>query len=408
MNRKRTVGPSGMHAVFRRRGAILPVVFSLIFTAPTLASDDAYEVRRATQECFRAVATRLRPSLVKIETVGGTQPLTAAPRRIATPIPLEDGSERAPRSQTPFRDTLGSKFVIAGGPVTGLVYSSDGYIITSSFNFVRDPALISVTLADGRHLVADLVARDHVRKLALLKVDADDLVVPEWVSHQDVRVGQWAIALGLGFGGRDASITVGIVSAWRRMQGNAIQTDAKLNPANYGGPLCDLSGRVIGIAVPMAQRPGELAGVEFYDAGIGFAVPRERVDAIAAELMTGRSFYRGWLGIVLDPRRKDAAIVTNIADPSPMQAVGVLPGDRIVRANGTEIDHFGHLVQALYMIPAGETVPLEIERDDERFTVQVTLARSVDLGSLPDLTEPFDPADPQPQTPEDSSEGDGG
>ena len=176
MNRKRPIGKSGMHLGVPPHGVVLPVVFALICTATTLASDDAYEVRRATQERFRAVATRLRPSLVKIETVGGTQPLTAVPRRIATPIPSEDGSERAPRSQTPFRDTLGSKFVIARGPVTGLVYSSDGYIITSSFNFVRDPALISVTLADGRHLVADLVARDQVRKLALLKVEAEDLV----------------------------------------------------------------------------------------------------------------------------------------------------------------------------------------------------------------------------------------
>jgi serine protease Do len=299
-----------------------------------------------------------------------------------------------PRAQTPFRDQLGSNFVVADGPTTGLVYTTDGYIITSSFNFVREPALITVALSDGRRLVAELVARDQVRKLAMLKVEATDLVVPQWVSRQDLRVGQWAIALGLGFGGEEASITVGIVSALSRMHDSAIQTDAKLNPSNYGGPLCDLHGRVMGIGVPMAQRPGELAGLELYDAGVGFAVPKDRVDAIAPVLMTGESFYRGWLGIVVDPRSTEAVIIRNVAEPSPLYEAGVVPGDKIIRANGEEVRHFGHLVQAIYMIPAGQPVRLEMERDDGTFELDVLLAKSSDLGPLPSLAEPFDPSAP--------------
>lgn len=257
---------------------------------------DEATLLRSTQQQFQRIAERLRPSLVRIDTVGGAQP-TDNPQAPTPNLDDDDqgedqGGPARPRqrSQLPFRDTAGSEFVVAEGPTTGLVFRPDGYILASSFNFVREPALITVTLADGRRLAADLVARDQVRKLALLKIDAGGLTPPEWVPRDQIEVGQWAVALGLGFGGDSPAVTVGIVSALNRMHGNAIQTDAKLSPANYGGPLCDLQGRVLGICVPMAQRPGELAGVEFYDAGIGFALPKERVESIAAELLKGRSF----------------------------------------------------------------------------------------------------------------------
>ena len=253
-----------------------------------------------------------------------------------------------------------------------------------------EPLLISVTLPDGRRMVADLIARDQVRKLALLKVDAVFAAVPQWATESQVRVGAWAVAMGLGFGGSDPAVTVGIVSGKNRMMGNAIQTDAKLNPANYGGPLCDLQGRIIGLCTPMAQRPGELAGVELYDSGVGFVLPKRRVDEIVAKLMTGESVYRGWLGFGTDPRAREGqegkkgVAIGRIADPSPMATAGVQPGDRIVKANGREIHQFGNLIQAIYMIPAGDPVNLTIARDEDEFEVTVTLARNTELGPLPE------------------------
>jgi len=375
------------------------VVFSpFAARASDAGIDHEYQLRRASQEMFRDVARRLRPSLVRIETVGGTQP---------TAFAADDGEENAQtaprRSQSPFRDDPGSPFVVADGATTGIVHSPDGYIVTSSFNFVREPALISVTLADGRRLAADLVARDQVRKIALLKVNATDLTVPDWRATDDLRVGEWAVALGLGFGGDHPSLTVGIVSALNRMHGNAVQTDAKLSPANYGGPLCDIDGRIIGLCVPMAQRPGELAGIELYDAGVGFAVPKRIVNEVTAELKTGRSFHRGWLGVAIDPHSAGALVIGNVADPSPMRTAGVQPGDKLLAINGHPIQHYGHLVQAIYMLPAGEEVKVEIERDGESFSALVELARSDELGSLPELPEPFDPSNPLPQPEEDST-----
>jgi serine protease Do len=361
----------------------------------TVKTDPEYELLRAAQATFRSAASQMRPYLVRVETVGGSQPPD-----VILVDPDAEQSDDGPRSGPDlFRDSPGSDFVLADGPTTGIVYSEDGYIITSSFNFVREPLLISVTLADGRQRAADLIARDKVRKIALLKVDATGLAVPVWRNVDDIRVGEWAVALGLGFGGDEPSVTVGIVSALDRMHGNAVQTDAKLSPANYGGPLCDVSGRIVGISVPMAQRPGELAGIKMYDSGVGFAVPKHRIDDIVAELKKGRSFYRGWLGIQIDPLVIGAVGIRRVADPSPMRAAGVRPGDRIVWAEGRKLHHFGDLVQAIYMIPAGEQVYLSLERDTIEFGLAVNLARNTELGPLPEEPEPFDPSSPFPTRP---------
>lgn len=386
--------------MFRNHSHIVLVYSLSAMVAPaTLFAQEtgpSVETLKASQQRFREVAAKLRPSLVRIDTVGGAQPVTKTQE--VEPEPVEGEPEQKPkprRTQQPFQDTLGSAFVVADGATTGLVYSADGYIVASSFNFVREPALISVTLADGRMVAADLIARDQVRKIALLKVDASDLTVPEWADAEEVRVGQWAIALGLGLGGLEPALSVGIISAKNRMHGNALQTDAKLSPLNFGGPLCDIRGRVIGVSVPMAQRPGELAGVEMYDSGVGFAVPKHRLDAIVRELKQGKTFYRGWLGISLDPSVRDAVVVRNIADPSPSREAGLQIGDKIVKADGSPVQHFGQLTQAIYMIPAGEIVEVEVERNGQTIPLKIMLAESSKLGPLPDLPEPFDPNAPQ-------------
>ena len=369
------------------RGSVKVALLLMILAAlPIAAQDVSHEELRATQRVVRTLAGQIKPFLVRINTVGGSQPRAFINENTDDADPKR--KQERPRNQ--FRDDPGSRFVIADGATTGIVFSVDGYIITSSFNFVREPLLISVTLPDGRRMVADLIARDQVRKLALLKVDAVGLSVPQWATESQVRVGAWAVAMGLGFGGDDPAVTVGIISGKNRMMGNAIQTDAKLNPANYGGPLCDLQGRIIGLCTPMAQRPGELAGVELYDSGVGFVLPKWRVDEIVAKLMTGESVYRGWLGFAVDSRGQESqegpkgVTIGRIADPSPMATAGVQPGDRIVKAQGRDIHQFGNLIQAIYMIPAGDPVTLTIAREDDEFDITIKLARNTNLGPLPE------------------------
>lgn len=352
------------------------------------------ELLRSEQQMFQSVIRTASPFVVRIDTVGGAQPAAVSGQ-------LQDDEDAPDReadpgwpARRPVRDPLGSRFPVADGPTTGIIYGSDGLILTSSFNFVRRPALVTVTLADGRQFVADVVGRDQVRKLALLRINAMGLPVPQWVPSEDVRVGQWAIALGYGYGGNEPGVSVGLVSARDRMHGYALQTDAKLSPANYGGPLLDRAGRVLGICVPMAQRPGELAGIEFYDSGVGFALPRWKLAPIVEELKTGRSFYRGWLGVRFAPPRGDL-VIDGLAEGSPLHAAGVEPGDRLLEINGESVSHIGHVQRALYLLPAGTEVDLHLRRAEQDFDVHTTLIRSDELGRWPpQRDEEYDPSLP--------------
>lgn len=389
-----------------RRTLLIPCVALAAFVAPipihAAPIDDHHGVTAlsAQSALFNRARQVGEQFLVRIETVGGVQPLASLPtKRKQGEDPTDDPEKDREKNPNLFRDNPGSAFMLADGPTTGIVYSADGLILTSSFNFVREPSVITVVLPDGRRLPAKIKGRDQVRKLTLLKVDAEGLTTPEWAPPEQVRVGQWAIALGHGLGAAAPTVSTGIVSAMNRMMGNAIQTDAPLSPLNYGGPLLDTYGRVLGICAPMAQRPGELAGIEFYDSGVGFAVPGWRVREIADELATGKSFYRGWLGMQVDPHDRKNVRILRMADPSPLLEAGAQPGDRIVEINGAPIEHFGHLTKALYMLPAGQTVDIKLLRGADYVDVKATLARSEELGPLPEIEEPFDPSNPMGEEP---------
>ncbi len=140
--------------------------------------------------------------------------------------------------------------------------------------------------------------------LVLLKATgASDLAVPEFVPAAEIRVGQWAVAVGRTFRPDRTNVSVGIVSATDRMFGKVLQTDADVSMANYGGPLVDIRGRVLGVIVPMApQATSEVAGVEWYDSGIGFAVPLAAITDRLEMMKRGDDQHAGMLGIGLAPK----------------------------------------------------------------------------------------------------------
>ncbi|MCI0356859.1 MAG: S1C family serine protease, partial [Planctomycetaceae bacterium] len=223
---------------------------AVLLPAVAHADDPLPALTRGTllaPKAFRAAAAKVQPSLVRIEGFGG----------IAAGV--DGGGYQAPGE----------------GPTTGLVLSSDGYVVTSTFNFLRKPPIITVVTPDGRRHVAKLLGRDETRKLCILKVDGvNGWPVPELASRDKLKVGQWVVATGIGFGAAQPALSAGIISATSRISGRAVQTDVNLSPANYGGPLIDLEGRVVGICAPLSPHgAGEAAGAEWYDSGIGFAVP---------------------------------------------------------------------------------------------------------------------------------------
>lgn len=313
------------------------------------------------EQAMQAAVEQVAPSVVRIETVGGL-------------------------------DRVG-QVLVGTGPTTGLIVSSDGYIVSSAFNFAQKPASILVELPDGSRAPAELVATDHSRMLTLLKVEVDEeLPVPESVPLDAISIGQWGIAVGRTFPGDMPNMSVGIVSAKNRIWNKAIQTDAKISPSNYGGPLVDLYGRVLGVLVPLSPSGGdESAGVEWYDSGIGFAIPLEHIQSILPRLQTGNDLHAGLLGIAVKEKNPLAGpVVLAAAIPnSPAAKAGLKAEDRIIEVDGAPIDLLSQLYQQIRPKYSGETAHVVAMRGDERLEFDVELAETIEpyahpyLGVLP-------------------------
>jgi serine protease Do len=274
----------------------------------------------------------------------------------------------------------GAEAAAGRGPATGFVIAK-GLVVTTAFAVPDDVDSAVIVLPDGGRRAATVRARDPSRRLVLLA--ADDLPDPpaaEPLPRDELRAGQWAIAVGRAWDTAAASVAVGIVSATDRVWGKAVQTDAAVSPMNYGGPLIDIAGRVIGILTPLpADTAGMKEGTELYDAGIGFAVPLEDVLAVLPRLERGESLAAGVLGIGY--RSRDAIngepVIASVRQGSPAAKAGLRPRDRIVRLDERTVRRIADARHAIAPRYAGDTITVTVERDagkePETIETQVTL-----------------------------------
>ncbi len=332
---------------------------------------------------FRAAAEAIKPQMVRIETFGG---LTAQAAGAGGFRPGE-------------------------GPTTGVIVSADGLILTSTFNFLKKPPIITVVLPSGDRKVAQMRGKDETRKLCLLKIETtESLPVPQWVPRDELRVGQWAIALGVGFGEKEAALSAGIISAVHRMGDKAVQTDANLSPANYGGPLIDIEGRLIGICVPLSPGGNEAAaGAEWYDSGIGFAVPLPPEHKIFTALKEGKTLERGFLGVQTKQLEKHApgAEVLKIVPKSGAETAKLAEKDIIVAVDGTPALDPTHLTSLMQRYVAGDELELEVRRGEETLKLKATLGKvpppEAKPKPKPEVKKVEDPAKkPEDQPPKDN------
>lgn len=364
----------------------------LVFLLPCLAHSSAKaadDLDDLQEKVIKAAVRKIAPCVVQIETQGGTELVGAGPRGPGGPPGIRLGA----------------------GPTTGLIVHADGYVVSSAFNFANKPQAIHVRIPGHKEAyVAEIVANDRTRMLMLLKIVGVNgkLPLPIAVPRSEMRIGQTSLAVGRTLVGQVEqmpSVSVGILSALNRIWGKAVQTDAKVSPTNYGGPLIDLSGRVQGVLVPASPRAeGDTAGFEWYDSGIGFAIPLEDINRVLPQMVKGTTkeianLKRGLLGITMpQPQGQDEhsapAIISTVSPGSAAEKCGIKPGDTIKEIDGKPIANQAQLKQTLGPKYDGDTVAIKIERDKKELKFNVKLEGEIAsypqsfLGILPMRDDP--------------------
>jgi serine protease Do len=259
------------------------------------------------------------------------------------------------------------------GMGTGTIVDERGYILTN-YHVVSDVRRIEVTLDDGRQYTAELVASDSVADLAIIKVPTAKLLpVIRFGTSSDLMDGESVIALGNAFG-YEQTVTRGIISALGRdvqvsdsqSYDDLIQTDASINPGNSGGPLLNIDGEMIGVNVAVR------AGAQ----GIGFAIPIDSALNVAARMMNVERLRHKSHGIVTQTGDDlDAPVrVTRVAAGSPAATLGILPGDEIVSVGPLRVTRPLDLERAFLDQPAGQPVTVEVRRDGQTMSMDLSLA----------------------------------
>ncbi len=267
---------------------------------------------------------------------------------------------------------------------SGLIVSADGYVITNA-HVIKDADEIVVRLSDRRQLVAEVIGSDPRSDVALLKVEAEELPVVKIGDSEQLKVGEWVLAIGSPFG-FDYSVTAGIVSALGRNLPREnyvpfIQTDVAINPGNSGGPLFNLDGEVVGVNSQIYSRTGGFMG-------LSFAIPINVVMNVADQLKTKGKVSRGWLGVLIQDvtrelaeafgmTRPQGALVSKVLDDSPAAAAGFESGDVIIRYNGRDVADSASLPPLVGQTPVGDKAEVVVIRDGKETTLEVT------IGELP-------------------------
>ncbi|MFN2381312.1 MAG: trypsin-like peptidase domain-containing protein [Guyparkeria sp.] len=267
---------------------------------------------------------------------------------------------------------------------SGFILSEDGYVVTNA-HVIDGASKVFVRLADGRELVADVVGIDGIGDIALLKVDADGLPSVSLGDSDEVRPGQWALAIGSPYG-FDQTVTAGVISGLgRHLPGQSnqpyvpfIQSDVAINPGNSGGPLFNTRGQVVGINAQIFTESGAFNG-------ISFAIPINYVVDVIRQLKQNGEVRRGFLGVEARGVNRDladrlglenayGAEVVDIVDGSPAAQSSIGAGDIILSVNDIPIVDAAGLTEALGSLPPGSNAVLEVLSDKQTRRVDVTLA----------------------------------
>ncbi|TCS39805.1 DegQ family serine endoprotease [Reinekea marinisedimentorum] len=287
---------------------------------------------------------------------------------------------------------------------SGFIISEDGYILTNN-HVVSGADKVSVRMTNGDIFDAEVVGTDPGTDIAVLKIEGKNLPVVEFGDSDELKVGEWVLAIGSPFN-FEYSVTAGIVSAKGRALGGAdryvpfIQTDVAINPGNSGGPLFNLDGKVVGINSQIYTRSGGFMGVSF-------AIPINIAMKVAKQLQETGEVQRGWLGVEMYPpfnedlelarsmglERADGALIARVFPNSPAEAAGLKADDVLIEIDGHKVRRYADVPPLIGAFSPGDKVDLTVIRggDKKEFRVVIGSLSNAQLaqaeqGALPDHT----------------------
>lgn len=356
-------------------------------------SQEAVIGAQKLSDAFRSAAKVLRPSVVTItslqqqrtRTIRRGSGLGGLPEEFRGILPdefFEDSNRREFRMETPDD---GRK--VQTGVGSGVIVSSEGYILTNN-HVIAQADELQVELSDGRELTAEVVGRDEKSDVAVLKIDAENLVAARLGDSSRMEVGDWVIAIGSPFG-LDQTVTAGIISAQHRQTGiisernggyeDFLQTDAAINPGNSGGPLVNLRGEVIGINTAINSRTGTSAGV-------GFAIPSNMASRIMDDLKSNGEVVRGFIGVrfaqedVSSDNANDyglprgvrrGAAVTFVQPGGPADQGSLRKGDVVTSVGGRTVDGLQTIRSIVALTRPGTSLPFQVYRNGRPVDLQI-------------------------------------
>ncbi len=280
---------------------------------------------------------------------------------------------------------------------SGVIVDAKRGLVLTNHHVIANAVQITVTLRDGRHLDAEIVGTDPATDVAVIKIPSEDLVDIKPADSNNLRVGDFAVAIGNPFG-LGQTVTSGIVSALGRsglgIEGyeDFIQTDASINPGNSGGALVNLNGELIGINTAIFSRSGG-------NIGIGFAIPVNLALQVMEQLLDKGVVERGFIGIHVQDLNPDlaeafgitkqsGAVVNKVLPDSPADKAGLQPGDIITSINAKPIKMAGDVRNHIGLLPVGEEVRFEIVRDGKKRRLQANIAAAKAFPDNPQIVNP--------------------
>jgi len=326
---------------------------------------------------FNWIAAKYGAAVVNISVTGEVQAAAEMPQ-----MPQVDPSDPFYQFFKRFQGPVPQGEVPVHGMGSGFIVSPDGIILTNA-HVVDGAKEVQVKLTDKREFKAKVIGVDHQSDVAVLKIDARDLPTVKVGNADELRVGDWVVAIGSPFGFEN-SVTQGIVSAKARSLPDEtyvpfIQTDVPVNPGNSGGPLFNLQGEVVGINSQIFSRTG---GYE----GLSFAIPMNIATNVEQQILATGHVTRAHLGVTIQDvtqgladsfgmRKPEGALISNVEPGGPAAKAGLEAGDVILKFNGEPISSSAQLPVQVADAKPGATVTMQVLRKGETRNVAVTLGK---------------------------------